>query len=200
MSFKICFLSKISNIPFLNGGLFEEYDVDNLNLKLPDDLLFKIVDNFLEEYNFTITEESPFDLDIAIDPAMLGKIYESLIAEEERGKEGIFYTPRIEVDLMCRLGILEYILEDKNQILGKNNQKEIINNSSKKISEVNTLTNTITDEIKQLATNTTIPFEQDLIKEIESLNSLLENLKENNANLNEKLEKLKTTVESLKKF
>jgi len=109
----------LNNIPFLNGGLFEEYDVDNLNLKLPDDFLFKIIDNFLEEYNFTITEESPFDLDIAIDPAMLGKIYESLIAEEERGKSGIFYTPRLEVDLMCRLGIYEYFLQDRNHILPK---------------------------------------------------------------------------------
>jgi len=109
----------LNNIPYLNGGLFEEYDLDNLNLKLPDDFLYKIIDNFLEEYNFTVSEESPFDLDIAIDPAMLGKIYESLIAEEERGKSGIFYTPRLEVDLMCRLGIYEYFLLDRNQILPK---------------------------------------------------------------------------------
>ncbi len=115
----------LNNIPFLNGGLFEKDEVEKLTFSLSDDLLFSIIEDFLQEYNFTITEESPFDLDIAIDPAMLGKIYESLIAEEERGKVGIFYTPRIEVDLMCRLGILEYILEDKNQILGKNNKKEM---------------------------------------------------------------------------
>jgi methylase of polypeptide subunit release factors len=107
----------LNNIPYLNGGLFEKYDVDIERFTLSDDLLFKIIEDFLEYYNFTITEESPFDLDIAIDPAMLGKIYESLIAEEERGKAGIFYTPRIEVDLMCRLGIYEYFLQDRNEIL-----------------------------------------------------------------------------------
>ncbi|MBD3213216.1 MAG: N-6 DNA methylase, partial [Candidatus Lokiarchaeota archaeon] len=107
----------LNHIPYLNGGLFEKYDVDIEGFTLSDDLLFKIIEDFLEYYNFTITEESPFDLDIAIDPAMLGKIYESLIAEEERGKAGIFYTPRIEVDLMCRLGIYEYFLQDRNEIL-----------------------------------------------------------------------------------
>ncbi|MFB6185404.1 MAG: Eco57I restriction-modification methylase domain-containing protein, partial [Halobacteriaceae archaeon] len=44
---------------------------------------------------------------MAVDPAMLGKIYESLIAEQERGEAGIFYTPRIEVDLMSRLALYE---------------------------------------------------------------------------------------------
>lgn len=114
----------LNNIPFLNGGLFEKYDVDKLKFSLSDDLLFTVIENFLEEYNFTITEESPFDLDIAIDPAMLGKIYESLIAEEERGKSGIFYTPRIEVDLMCRLGIYEYLIKDKHGVLPEEEDTE----------------------------------------------------------------------------
>ncbi|GAH40879.1 unnamed protein product, partial [marine sediment metagenome] len=55
--------------------------------------------------------------------AMLGKIYESLIAEEERGKAGIFYTPRIEVDLMCRLGVYKYLLQEKDEFLTKKNIK-----------------------------------------------------------------------------
>ncbi|MFW9879245.1 MAG: N-6 DNA methylase, partial [Candidatus Thorarchaeota archaeon] len=116
----------LNNIPFLNGGLFERGDVDNLKFSLSDDLLINIIENFLEEYNFTITEESAYDLDIAIDPAMLGKIYESLIAEEERGKSGIFYTPRIEVDLMCRISFFEYFLNDKYNCLSKdiNNVRE----------------------------------------------------------------------------
>ena len=82
----------------------------------------------------------------------------------------------------------------------KNNQKELIKNSSEKISEVNILANNITDEIKQLATTTTVPFEQDLINEIENVNNILENLKENYVNANEKLEKLKKSVESLKEL
>jgi hypothetical protein len=41
---------------------------------------------------------------------MLGKVYESLIFEEERGEAGIFYTPRVEVDFMCRQSLLEYLI------------------------------------------------------------------------------------------
>ncbi|MHA1231523.1 MAG: Eco57I restriction-modification methylase domain-containing protein [Candidatus Helarchaeota archaeon] len=118
----------LNNIPFLNGGLFEEDSIDKLKIFLPDNLIFTIIENFLEEYNFTITEESPFDLEIAIDPAMLGKIYESLIAEEERGKAGIFYTPRIEVDFMCRLAILEYFLKDKKKIFPKIEREKLKKN------------------------------------------------------------------------
>ena len=79
-------------------------------------------------------------------------------------------------------------------------QKELIKNSSEKIAEVNDLANNITDEIKQLVTTTTAPFEQDLIKEFEKINNLIENLKNNYVTANEKLEKFKKSVETLKKF
>lgn len=105
--------SALQSIPFFNGGLFERHPIDDYKIRIPDDLIFKIIEGFLERYNFTVTEESPFDVDVAVDPAMLGKIYESLIAEEERGKAGIFYTPRVEVDLMCRLGLLEYLTRER---------------------------------------------------------------------------------------
>ena len=108
----------LNRIPYLNGGLFEKDDVDELGIELSDSLVMGVIEGFLENYNFTITEESPFDLDIAVDPAMLGKIYESLIAEEERGKAGIFYTPRIEVDLMCRLALYEYFQQQRTDKSG----------------------------------------------------------------------------------
>ncbi|MCS7265779.1 MAG: BREX-1 system adenine-specific DNA-methyltransferase PglX, partial [Armatimonadetes bacterium] len=54
-------------------------------------------------------ESRPYDEEVAVDPEMLGKVYESLIAEEERGEAGIFYTPRLEVDMMCRLSVVEYL-------------------------------------------------------------------------------------------
>lgn len=111
---EIC--NSLNNIPFLNGGLFDTVDVDDLDIEIPDSLIFNILEGFLDNYNFTITEESPVDLDIAVDPAMLGKIYESLIAEEERGKAGIFYTPRIEVDLMCRLALFNYFIQGHEDI------------------------------------------------------------------------------------
>ena len=72
---------------------------------------FKDIFNFLESYNFTIAEDSPLDQEVAVDPEMIGKVYESLVnvsAEtDERGDAGIFYTPRTEIDLMCRLALVD---------------------------------------------------------------------------------------------
>ena len=107
-------------MPFLNGGLFTENELDEIGFKVPDEI-FKLLfesdplDNkrgFLERYNFTIREDTPLEVEVAVDPEMLGKVYESLISEEERGKGGIFYTPRIEIDYMCRLSLVEYLSEE----------------------------------------------------------------------------------------
>jgi len=107
-------------MPFLNGGLFTENELDEIGFKVPDEvfkLLFESdpLDNkkgFLERYNFTIREDTPLEVEVAVDPEMLGKVYESLISEEERGKGGIFYTPRIEIDYMCRMSLVEYLSEE----------------------------------------------------------------------------------------
>lgn len=120
----------LKEIPFLNGGLFErksvDKEVDEKNAHIPDDVLIQeTVRDFLETYNFTVTEESPFDRDVAVDPAMLGKIYESLIAEEERDEAGIFYTPRVEVDLMCRLALYDHFVTEANDP-GEEGKEEIV--------------------------------------------------------------------------
>ena len=101
--------------PYLNGGLFtpnELDDEDKHNFALSD-ARFGQVFKFLERYNFTITEDSPLDQEVAVDPEMIGKVYESLVnvsAEaDERGDAGIFYTPRTEIDLMCRLTLVDQL-------------------------------------------------------------------------------------------
>ena len=107
-------------MPYLNGGLFLKNEFDKRGYRLGDALIYKLVDidgGLLERYNFTIREDLPFDVDVAVDPEMLGKVYESLILEEERGEGGIFYTPRIEVDFMCRQTILEYLTENTDNIV-----------------------------------------------------------------------------------
>ena len=101
----------ISSAPYLNGGLFTENDLDNQHNFQFSDSRFKAIFNFLESYNFTIAEDSPLDQEVAVDPEMIGKVYESLVnvSEEtdERGDSGIFYTPRTEIDLMCRLALVD---------------------------------------------------------------------------------------------
>ncbi len=72
----------------------------------------------MKHFNFTIDESLPVDVEVAVDPEMLGKVYESLIAEEERGVAGIFYTPRVEIDFMCRMSLIEY-LENETKISSK---------------------------------------------------------------------------------
>jgi len=99
--------------PFLNGGLFERNDLDRAHSPTLTDGLFEKAFDFLEGYNFTISEDTPLDQEVAVDPEMIGKVYESLVnvSEEadERGEAGIFYTPRVEIDLMCRLSLVDWL-------------------------------------------------------------------------------------------
>jgi len=97
--------------PYLNGGLFEENKYDTKHTFNVSDDMFETIFDFYEKYNFTIAEDSPFDKEVAVDPEMIGKVYESLVNVspdiEERGDAGIFYTPRTEIDMMCRLSLVD---------------------------------------------------------------------------------------------
>lgn len=100
--------------PFLNGGLFTENALDRKYNATISDMRFEQIFCFLERYNFTIAEDSPLDQEVAVDPEMIGKVYESLVNVEEtsadkRSAAGIFYTPRTEIDLMCRLAMVDHL-------------------------------------------------------------------------------------------
>jgi len=103
----------LSLAPYLNGGLFIESKLDQEHKATVSDRRFEQILRFLERYNFTIAEDSPLDKEVAVDPEMIGKVYESLVnvSEEvdERGEAGIFYTPRTEIDLMCRLSLVDHL-------------------------------------------------------------------------------------------
>ena len=102
----------VSNAPYLNGGLFRENELDNLKIRITDKTFQEILE-FFESYNFTIKEDMPLESEVAVDPQMIGYVYESLanVAEEiyDRNDLGIFYTPRVEVDFMCRRSLVEYL-------------------------------------------------------------------------------------------
>ena len=101
----------LASAPYLNGGLFTENDLDSQHDFQISDSRFKSIFNFLESYNFTIAEDTPLDQEVAVDPEMIGKVYESLVNVSEetdkQGDAGIFYTPRTEIDLMCRLALVD---------------------------------------------------------------------------------------------
>ena len=115
-------------IPFLNGGLFDPHAEDfympnkynaqseNFNtLKLPDDWFLSLFGE-LEKYNFTIDENSTVDVEVSVDPEMLGRIFENLLAEIDpdsgetaRKSTGSFYTPREIVDYMATESLVQYL-------------------------------------------------------------------------------------------
>lgn len=109
----------IAHYPFLNGGLFEAQDndfKDNLLLNIDNSWFYNLFAKTLERYNFTVDENSSSNAEIAIDPEMLGRIFENLLAEQNpetgdsaRKATGSFYTPREIVDYMVEQSISEYL-------------------------------------------------------------------------------------------
>lgn len=121
------------DIPFLNGGLFEAevedfYDLNpstgrnkNINtLVVPDEWIENLFKT-LEQFNFTIDENTLNDKEVSIDPEMLGTIFENLLAEIDpdteksaRNSTGSFYTPREIVDYMVTESLVNYLLSKTN--------------------------------------------------------------------------------------
>ena len=116
------------DIPFLNGGLFEAIPEDYYKfnratglskyintVQIPDEW-FEHLFNDLEKYNFTIDENSTVDVEVSVDPEMLGRIFENLLAELDpdtgesaRKATGSYYTPREIVDYMVEESLSQYI-------------------------------------------------------------------------------------------
>ncbi|MEI6708465.1 MAG: N-6 DNA methylase [Methylococcales bacterium] len=113
-------------IPFLNGGLFEAHIddfysfnelnfSDYLNTLIIPDTWFSTLFELLENHHFTIEENTPLEIEIAIEPEMLGRVFENLLAEinPETGANaqkstGSFYTPREIVDYMVDESLRAY--------------------------------------------------------------------------------------------
>jgi len=98
-------------IPFLNGGLFEpinDYDWVNVKIPLENSIFEKILDTF-NRFNFTVKEDEPLDKEVAVDPEMLGKVFENLLDVKDRKSKGAFYTPREIVHYMCQQSLINYL-------------------------------------------------------------------------------------------
>ena len=93
-------------IPYLNGGLFEEDELDKKRVKFKKEH-FESIFEFFNQYNFTIDETDTDDIEIGVDPEMLGKIFENLL--EDNKDKGAFYTPKEIVQYMCRESLIAYL-------------------------------------------------------------------------------------------
>jgi hypothetical protein len=83
-------------IPFLNGGLFQRSVVESRcrALRLDDGAVAALVCDLLPRYRLTARESTTELSDAAVDPEMLGRAFESLMAAETRRSNGAFYTPQ----------------------------------------------------------------------------------------------------------
>ncbi len=99
-------------VPYLNGGLFhEDVRVEVSGVKVPDDAFRLIFDQggLFRRFNFTVTESTPLDQVVAVDPEMLGRVFERLV--NDRHEEGKYYTPRPIVDFMVNECVKNYLVE-----------------------------------------------------------------------------------------
>ena len=116
-------------IPFLNGGLFQpisenysykdaDFTIDNsifsnTNKNKQGDIGDGVLDIF-DRYAFTIKEDEPLEKEVAVDPEMLGKVFENLLDITDRKKKGAFYTPREIVHYMCQESLINYLIKEIN--------------------------------------------------------------------------------------
>lgn len=99
--------------PYLNGELFKEkVGFDDQDLTIPDRNIELFLE-FLFSYNFTIEENTLYDQDLELNPEFLGIIFERLVNKEA----GAVYTPRTEVDFMCRISLVKWL--HKNSTVNK---------------------------------------------------------------------------------
>lgn len=109
-------------VPFLNGGLFEQldnYDWQNCDFHIPNSMFSNVEEkgeddadgilDIFDRYNFTMAEDEPMEREVAIDPEMLGKVFENLLDVKDRKSKGAFYTPREIVHYMCQESLINYL-------------------------------------------------------------------------------------------
>ena len=134
--------------PFINGGLFDCLDshegankggyridcftdIENhrRRLRVPNRLFFGAKDgrpgllDIFHKYKFTVEESTPIEQEVALDPELLGSVFENLLASLNRKETGSFYTPRRIVDYMADESLLAYFM-DKMQP-AENHRKQL---------------------------------------------------------------------------
>lgn len=184
-------------IPFLNGGLFERYhDYDWVNTDIVfDNTIFSnnkktksgdvgtgILDVF-DRYNFTVKEDEPLEKEVAVDPEMLGKVFENLLEVQDRKSKGAFYTPREIVHYMCQESLINFLCtelginEDNNNIsdstnLTKQDIEDFIHHSDK----ISQLENIATDKENENSKYKHI-FSDSIKNNAKAIDKALENIK-----------------------
>jgi hypothetical protein len=106
------------SIPFLNGGLFSRTPLERRHrgLSFSDDAYGTLIFDVFGHFRFTAREEASTWSEAAVDPEMLGRAFESLMASRERQRTGAFYTPFSLVERVTDRGIGALALSDRAAI------------------------------------------------------------------------------------
>ena len=138
-------LGLFGQTPFINGGLFDcldsrkaprdgGYRIDCFSdnvirpgsddfeiLSIPDRLFFdeKGLISLFNRFQFTVEENTPTEMEVALDPELLGKVFENLLAaynpetrETARKQTGSYYTPRVVVDYMVDEALVAFLAQN----------------------------------------------------------------------------------------
>ena len=130
-------LALFAQTPFINGGLFDCLDSEEAScsggyridcfsdvhykkLSIPNRLFFADdgLITLFNHYKFTVEENTPVEQEVALDPELLGKVFENLLAaynpetrETARKQTGSYYTPRAVVDYMVDEALVATLAE-----------------------------------------------------------------------------------------
>ncbi|MEP6493718.1 MAG: DNA methyltransferase [bacterium] len=107
------------NIPFLNGGLFARTHVErrHRDLTFSDAAYGSLISDLFGQYRFTAREETASWSEAAIDPEMLGRAFESLMASPDRQRTGAFFTPFSLVERVTDAGLETALGDDGRDVL-----------------------------------------------------------------------------------
>jgi hypothetical protein len=100
---------RLGRIPYLNGGLFEPsaFECRHPSLRIADEVMHFVIEDVFERFDFSSDERD--SAGTHVDPEMLGKVFESLMAADERAASGSFYTPREIVDVLTERAVVEWL-------------------------------------------------------------------------------------------
>lgn len=100
---------KLGRVPYLNGGLFEPsaFEQRHPEMHLSNAVMQRVLEDVFERFDFRIDETDAAGTHI--DPEMLGRVFESLMASGERAASGSFYTPKEIVDVLTERAITEWL-------------------------------------------------------------------------------------------
>jgi type I restriction-modification system DNA methylase subunit len=157
------FGNRLEGVPFLNGGLFndDDFKLPSSKFRIRNATFANLFENLLEAYNFTVREDTPLSQEVAVDPEMLGKVFESIVlhaesageeyqAPDKRKATGSYYTPRIVVHFICRESLRLYFAQRGESLSDPACRSAWVDRVSRLFKEIDPTDSFSEDELKTL--------------------------------------------------